>query len=448
MSSKTAESVAECALLHYDKSISKGKPKDESEWTVYAAIVAQEEDNLWVVSAATGTKCTAIRKRGFVLHDSHAETLARRGLVRVLWLEMLEINKTSKSRSFSKGRLLLEQEPCKKKYKIRQNITLHLYVSDSPCGDASIYGTSSGNFFTGAKIVVSKETGVTSTECGGDHQLLQGAPIARENSQVLSSLRCKSGRSNIPSHLRSTSMSCSDKILKWSILGLQGSLLSNHFEEPVLLSSVVVSQDPRVIHSNHQLEALERAVPTRVRTVWKYVAEKHDTSSKWQWKDCIPSVHVVRSVFPSSKSALAPNLGTLFTSRDEPSRPPPDKKIKLSSEAILNRKVSPCGFAMNWQCTDPDVAEILIGARGICQGKKPKTLEDYHKLSSRLSRQSLLQHNNEFFSMNTTRYQALKTNESGSNWKLLQTLVLSGGPLSGWLREQDDFSFALTSERG
>lgn len=84
----------------------------------------------------------------------------------------------------------------------------------------SIYSTTSaGIFFTGAKIVVSKETGVTTTECGGDHQLLQGAPIARENSQVLSRLRCKSGRSNIPSHLRSTSMSCSDKIVKWCILG-------------------------------------------------------------------------------------------------------------------------------------------------------------------------------------------------------------------------------------
>lgn len=313
----------------------------------------------------------------------------------------------------------------------------------------SIYGTSSGNFFTGAKVVVSKETGVTSTECGGDHQLIHGAPIARENSQVLSSLRCKSGRSNIPWHLRSTSMSCSDKIVKWSILGLQGSQLSKIIEEPVLLSGVVVSQDPRVIHSvtNHQLEALERAIPSRARAVWKHVANNQDTSSKWQWKDCIPSVHVVRNVFPSGKSTLAPSLGTPFTSRDQPCRPPPDKKIKqLVSEASPNRKVSPCGFALNWQCTNPDVAEVLIGARGVRQGRKPKTLEDYQKLSSRLSRQSLLQHNRALLSAKSTGYQALKTNESDSNWRMLKTLVLSGGPLSGWLREEDDFSLHLASE--
>lgn len=73
MSSGFPDLVAECALRHYNRNISKGKPKDESEWTVYAAIVAEEEDNLLVISAATGTKCTAIREEGFVLHDSHAE---------------------------------------------------------------------------------------------------------------------------------------------------------------------------------------------------------------------------------------------------------------------------------------------------------------------------------------------------------------------------------------
>jgi len=237
-------------------------------------------------------------------------------------------------------------------------------------------------------------------------------------------------------------MSCSDKIVKWCILGLQGSLLSSVLEEPVLLSSVVVSQDPRLKGPNtsHQLEALERAIVSRAQAVWDYIAGEDNTSSNWQVKDRIPSVHVVRSVFPSGKSILAPSLGNPSIFRDEPSKPSPAKKMKLSPEASRSRKVSPSGFAMNWQCTEPHVAEILIGARGICQGKKPRTLGDYQKLSSRLSRQSLVQHGEGFFSVHIPRYQALKASKSDSRWKQLKTIALGGGPLSGWLQEKNDFS--------
>ena len=166
--------------------------------------------------------------------------------------------------------------------------------------------------------------------------------------------------------------------------------------------------------------------------------------SKWQWKDQIPSVHVVRSVFPSGKSASAfsssPRSFSTSLSLDKPLQAPPGKKTKLSSGSSRNQKVSPCGFAMNWQCTDPDVTEILVGARGICQGKKPRTLSDYQKLRSRLCRQSLVQLSKDVVSIDMSGYQALKTSNSDSNWKLLKAIILGGGPLSGWLQQKDDFS--------
>ena len=49
-------------------------------------------------------------------------------------------------------------------------------------------------------------------------------------------LRSKPGRGD-----RTLSMSCSDKIMKWCVLGLQGGLLYNFLKEPIYLKSLVVN---------------------------------------------------------------------------------------------------------------------------------------------------------------------------------------------------------------
>jgi len=199
-------------------------------------------------------------------------------------------------------------------YQLDPNIEIHLYISDSPCGDASIYRTPTtfltcetrkttnkgGILYTGAKIIVSDETKVNAADCGGENQLLPnktnsnfksgnrrseflgvstaGPVVAREEVQALGKLRIKSGRSNLPPHMRSHSHSCSDKIVLWSVLGLQGAMLTNFLNPPIIpLTSVVVSVDSRLsIKDNgncdelgnnfHQQKmALERAITSRAR---------------------------------------------------------------------------------------------------------------------------------------------------------------------------------------
>ncbi|CAN0524558.1 unnamed protein product, partial [Ectocarpus sp. 8 AP-2014] len=105
-----------------------------------------------VVSLATGNKCVGrdkIPDDGSVVHDSHAEVLARRALLLRLWRELhLRVSSTAGRQQdvtvgerkgggtpSNSGRSDGRSTPSSLKPYIR----LHLYISDAPCGDASIY---------------------------------------------------------------------------------------------------------------------------------------------------------------------------------------------------------------------------------------------------------------------------------------------------------------------
>nr|PIM02869.1 adenosine-deaminase domain protein [Toxoplasma gondii COUG] len=55
-------------------------------------------------------------------------------------------------------------------------------------------------------------------------------------------LRFKPGRSDLPSHLRSVSLSCSDKLWSWNCLGWEGAVLSRILSSPLLPFSITVGE--------------------------------------------------------------------------------------------------------------------------------------------------------------------------------------------------------------
>ena len=401
--------ISSCALDHYHNCLpTHGKPRPNSaEWTVFSAIVASSSNSKpWVVSSATGSKCTGFVPADsgeFIIRDSHAEVLCKRGLNRVLK---------------DHPDLLLEQDQSSQKMRqLRSDTKLHLYISDAPCGDAAIYKLKSDQMnFTGAKVILPTNDGGETLLCNDSSTKVYREP----DSQLLGKLRIKSGRSNLNELQRSMSHCCSDKLVRWCLLGLQQ--LSGI--RPVRLSSIVVGLDPNAKSRGCQQEALQRAVVDRVKS--SIEALKENTIMKEKHEDFLDElvkhrleVHVVEDrILEHSKSqAMAMMDGTGILKQNEER---PKKKLKTNNP-------TPCGFCLNWQ--HGSKAEVLIGARGVKQGKKPKNPQDYQKLASRLCRKELRDSSD------------LKPVDDVKN------IVLSTGSLRGWLRQTKQDNAEMTGVR-
>ena len=439
--------IAQLALSHYANELpTKGKP-GEREWTVYAALVATHSSNdMWVVCSGTGTKCTAQRCQGSIVHDAHAEVLVRRGFLRVLWQEIMH----SSAESLNAPRRILDRiDPANQtaKWRLRKELELYMYISDSPCGDASIYPVRAKNnnnphdntsitnsdsnkpntshaatelSFTGAKAIVSSHatTGAPLLQSHSAQQHL----IREPDVQQLGQLRSKSGRSNLETSRRSFSMSCSDKLVRWSVLGLQGQTLSGFVIHPICLKGIVVGLDPRAMSSSEQLQALVRAIPDRVVSTFQDLPDDDESF-------LVPTVTITEQVFAQGK-AIVEHLAASET----------DKKRKREDDSQKEPSYNSCGMAIHWQQCCP-VVEMLVGARGIRQGKKPKCDDDIYKLRSRLSRSSLFECASHCCPTPPLSYQKWKQSMGSDVYASRKRAVLSKSPLSGWLVASDSSDF-------
>lgn len=217
MKDELSRLIVEKCFEKYRRLAKKGKPK-ESEWTVLSAVVLVREEEVKVVSLATGTKCLdgQTRRRvisGALLHDSHAEILARRGLL--LWiLNQIEAVQAGGSQYILRSGELFVLSP---QYKV-------VMVSTClPCGDASIFTRDLAEPQAKRPRLDQMRTGAKPLQAGLDYH-------------STGQLRTKPGRGE-----RTLSLSCSDKILKWNLLGLQGSLLSYLLSENIYLDSFIIA---------------------------------------------------------------------------------------------------------------------------------------------------------------------------------------------------------------
>lgn len=149
--------------------------------------------------------------------------------------------------------LLLEKTEDKQKFRVKDNVKVYMYTSAAPCnvlcsiydvtsiystgGDSAIFPTESTSDLEPEckKRKMESDVHRTGAKCAAGEEQDLRMPGAQYH--VVGSLRTKPGRGP-----RSISMSCSDKIARWCILGLQGALLSRLLTSPVYLDAIFVAK--------------------------------------------------------------------------------------------------------------------------------------------------------------------------------------------------------------
>ena len=202
---------------------------------------------LTCAALATGMKCLPQNKihlaRGNVLHDWHAEILALRAFNRFLVDECAELaaNGTTSMGQWVRWRRKGEEKVERQQpFQLQEDVGIHMYCSEAPCGDASMELT-----MREQEDATPWTTSVPVVENGMQELLGRG------HFDQLGVVRRKPARPDAPPTL---SKSCSDKLALKQCTGLLSGLMSRLvWPGNVYLSSLVLPKEQVVP------EAVERA---------------------------------------------------------------------------------------------------------------------------------------------------------------------------------------------
>jgi len=449
-----ADAVASAVLRRYASLPKHGKPQP-GEYTLLAGFAVTDDAvpdaPPRVVALGTGTKCLPASSRcprGEALSDSHAEVIARRAFVRFLYDELeratsddgdgeTKRDATDANASIVEWVATTTTTTTPTPFRLRGGVRVHLYATQSPCGDASIFelaadgetpkerfpgptallraenakgraankraktssggsgsgaGSGSGLFFlgaTGAKVFESCQS-LSVQGSQGSREALRVDAERGVAGQRLGACRLKPGRG-----AQTDCMSCSDKIARWVALGVQGALPSS-----------LISRSSRDHLESSHVTGTDVETYGAVRLASVVVASP--SSSEYEDEDCENNDFgrsTRRAVLDALRRALVDRVGFCVPTRDAPgvfvAHPAPPE---LSSSAGQARGWVASGTSLNWYWREnresapvrkkngdggeASGAEVTLGGTGRKAGF-PKKARGSRKAQSRLCRASL-----------------------------------------------------------